>query len=394
MMKLLPDDLNFNFTGNLPAWVGFSALMSLACIAIIAVKGLNYGIDFAGGYEIQAKFDQSMDDAKVAELLKPLGLSELRVQRYGEESANEFLIMVREQGTITPDTKAALRRDVEKLAGSPDKLLNWAVAESGESLLLEFSEPITEAQLRDVLERYKLQVREITRSERADQPEYKVMLVSLADQVEQTLVKSLNYPEGKSPVRRIEFVGPQVGSELRTQGIMAVLVAMFFILIYIGLRFDLFFAPGALVAIFHDVLATLGVFALFDLEFNLPIVAALLTVVGYSVNDTIVVYDRVRENAVRMRGASMRAMVNASLNQTLARTILTGGTSLLVIVALWAFAGGVIREFSIALFVGILVGTYSSISVAVPLYIWLRERYDPKAGTAQPARGGAQQATV
>ena len=163
------------------------------------------------------------------------------------------------------------------------------------------------------------------------------------------------------------------------------LAALFFILLYIGVRFDLMFAPGAIVALAHDVMITVGVFAVFQLEFNLPFIAALLAIVGYSLNDTIVVYDRIRENAVRMRGRELRSMVNASINQTLSRTVLTSATTLLVVVALIVFGGGIIRDFSVALLTGILVGTYSSVAIASPMYILLRERYGKESGR----RGGA-----
>ncbi|MEO0813564.1 MAG: protein translocase subunit SecF, partial [Myxococcota bacterium] len=138
--------------------------------------------------------------------------------------------------------------------------------------------------------------------------------------------------------------------------------------------------PGAVVALIHDVIITVGVFAVFQLEFNLPIIAAILALVGYSLNDTIVVYDRIRENAVRYRGRALRDLVNTSLNQTLSRTLITSITTLLATASLLVFGGGIVRDFAIALTVGVLIGTYSSIAVASPVYIFLRERSKDEAG--------------
>ncbi|MEK7704926.1 MAG: protein translocase subunit SecF, partial [Myxococcota bacterium] len=220
-----------------------------------------------------------------------------------------------------------------------------------------------------------LVVKELSRGEREDQPDYQVDLVSLGDRIEQALRSALNVPVGQSIVGRVEFVGPQVGQQLRNQGFLALFYSLVFMLLYVAVRFDLFFAPGAIVALAHDVTITLGVFSVFQFEVNLQVVAAILALVGYSINDTIVVYDRMRENVVRLRGRDLRSLVNTSINETLSRTVLTSGTTLLTVIAMLVFAGGTIREFAIALFVGIIIGTYSSIGIAASLYVFLRERY-------------------
>ena len=165
-------------------------------------------------------------------------------------------------------------------------------------------------------------------------------------------------------MRRIEFVGPQVGEELRDDGGLAMLYALILILIYVALRFEYRFAFGAVVALVHDVLLTIGFFSLTRIEFDLTVLAAILAVIGYSLNDTIVVYDRVRENFRRLRGRGSREVLNVSINQTLARTLMTSLTTMLVLLALFFFGGAVIHAFSAALIVGVLVGTYSSIYVA------------------------------
>jgi preprotein translocase subunit SecF len=177
--------------------------------------------------------------------------------------------------------------------------------------------------------------------------------------------------EGQVELRRVEFVGPQVGEELREQGGLAVLFALIGILIYVALRFEWRFAVGSVVALIHDVLFTVGVFSLLQIQFDLTVLAAVLAVIGYSLNDTIVIFDRVRENFRRIRKGTVIGIINSSINETLSRTIVTSGTTLLVLAALYALGGETISGFALALIIGILVGTYSTIYVATAIVVWL-----------------------
>jgi preprotein translocase subunit SecF len=176
---------------------------------------------------------------------------------------------------------------------------------------------------------------------------------------------------GKAELRRVEFVGPQVGDELTEQGGLAMLYALIGILIYVALRFEYRFAVGSVIALVHDVLITIGVFSLFQIEFDLPVLAAVLAVIGYSLNDTIVVYDRIRENFRRIRKGTAEEIINISLNQTLSRTLVTSLTTLLVLIALFIFGGEIIHGFAFALIVGVIIGTYSSIYVASSAVLYL-----------------------
>lgn len=373
-MKLFKKEPTFDVVGLAPRLRVLSVLAVITSVVAIGLMGLNFGIDFAGGYEIQVKFSKGVSESEIKQALQPMGIADARVQRFGDVSANEYLIMVREQGTVQDAVRAALRSDFEALAGSVENLTHWALAESGESLNVAFGSVVSEEQVRAILTKHQLNVKSIDKGDREDKPEFVAYLVSLADQIEQSLMTALEIPATENIVKRVEFVGPQVGAELRNQGIMAIIYALGFILLYIAIRFDFAFAPGAIVALVHDVLITVGVFAIFQLEFNLPIIAAILALVGYSLNDTIVVYDRIRENGLRLRGRGLRDLVNTSINQTLSRTLLTSGTTLMVVVALMVFGGGIIKDFSIALCIGVIVGTYSSVYVASPVYIALRER--------------------
>lgn len=172
-------------------------------------------------------------------------------------------------------------------------------------------------------------------------------------------------------LRRVEFVGPQVGEELREQGGLALLFALMGILVYVALRFEWRFAVGAVAALIHDVLFTVGMFSLLDITFDLTVLAAVLAVIGYSLNDTIVIFDRIRENFRRMRKGSVIEITNISINQTLSRTVITSGTTLLVLFALYFLGGEAISGFSLALIIGVLIGTYSTIFVATAVAIWL-----------------------
>jgi preprotein translocase subunit SecF len=170
--------------------------------------------------------------------------------------------------------------------------------------------------------------------------------------------------DGQVELRRVEFVGPQVGDELTEDGFLAVLVALIAILVYVALRFEWRFAVGSVVALIHDVTITIGLFSLLQIEFDLPVLAAVLAVIGYSLNDTIVVFDRVRENFRKMRKGTSESIINSSLTQTLSRTLMTSLTTILVLLALFFLGGEIIHGFAFALLVGVLVGTYSSIYVA------------------------------
>ncbi|MEY6430927.1 protein translocase subunit SecF [Thioalkalicoccus limnaeus] len=206
----------------------------------------------------------------------------------------------------------------------------------------------------------------------------------LSDRVFQTLSAA---SDGQVELRRVEFVGPQVGEELREDGGLAVLFALIGILIYVALRFEWRFAVGAVIATIHDVWITVGLFSLFQIEFGLPVLAAVLAVIGYSLNDTIVIYDRIRENFRRMRKGTVIEIINLSINETLSRTIVTSGTTLLVLLALFIFGGEAISGFSLALIIGVIVGTYSTIYVATAAVVWLGIS---KADLIPPPKEGAE----
>jgi len=278
-----PTQKMIDFTGKRKIALIFSALLIFASLASLAIKGLNFGIDFTGGTVIEVGYPQATDVEKIRQALTKAKF-EATVQHFG--TAKDVLIR------LTP-------KEGEDRAKVGDKVF-------------------------EIL--------------KASNPDVKL--------------------------RRVEFVGPQIGDELRDQGGTAMLLALAGILIYVTLRFEFRFSVGAIIALIHDVIITVGFFSITGIEFDLTILAAILAIIGYSLNDTIVVFDRVRENYLKLRKASSEESVNISINQTLSRTIVTSLTTLLVLIALFIFGGEVIHGFSLAMIIGVVVGTYSSIYVA------------------------------
>jgi len=268
--------------------------------------------------------------------------------------------------------------------------LKYGVDFQGGTLLqVRFEKPIDAQQIRETLAAVGYADAEI---QHFGEPREAIIRVRKAVEgvdVATPILQALNAanPDNRAEIRRQEMVGPKVGSELRTQAMLAVLYAMVGILIYCWFRFEFKFSVGAVAALFHDVTITVGMLSLTGREITLPIIAALLTIVGYSINDTIVVYDRIRENRRKMYGKSFVDIVNASVNETLSRTINTSLTTLLVVAALYFWGGEVIRDFAFTLLIGITVGTYSSIYIASALAVDWMLRTDLKKKGHERERG-------
>jgi preprotein translocase subunit SecF len=258
--------------------------------------------------------------------------------------------------------------------------LNYGIDFAGGTLVqVKFKEPTRVESIKNQLAPIGLDRSLVQRFGEKGENEYLIRVESSVSDLETLsleIAEALQRGYGKDGVeiRRTEMVGAKVGKDLRKKGILAIIYAMIGILIYITWRFEFIFALGAIGALAHDVMITVGAFSITDKEFTLPIVAAILTIIGYSLNDTIVVYDRIRENRRKMRREPFGRVVNASINETLGRTLLTSLTTLIVVVILFIFGGGVIHDFAFALMVGVLVGTYSSIFVASPIILTWQER--------------------
>lgn len=246
----------------------------------------------------------------------------------------------------------------------------------GTSAQVKFSPPVEPDTIRDALKEAGLESNSVQGFGGEGKGEYLIRLpespadlAGLSATISAALAK--RFGEKAFEVRRIEIVGPKVGKELRNKGILATILALTAMLIYISWRFEFRFAVGGVVALAHDVIVTIGILSLTDTEFTIPILAALLTIVGYSINDTIVVYDRIRENLPKMKKEPLEKVINISVNETLSRTILTSFTVFIVLLALYFLGGGVIHDFSFALIVGVVFGTYSSVFIASALVaVW------------------------
>src|SRR5439155_15162374 len=245
--------------------------------------------------------------------------------------------------------------------------------EVGDKLDFSFKQPVPEDALRAAVEKAGTQVKEIRplMAREGQDREYTVITQGPGDKIGSALREK--FGQDSVEVVRTEYVGPQVGKQLRNDGIFAVLYAMGMILVYVGFRFDFRFSPGVVIALIHDAIITLGFFVVSRHEFNLTSVTVILTVVGYSVNDTIVVYDRIRENAKRHKGKPLRDLINLSINEMLGRTILTSGATALSLLGLIVYGVGTIQDFALAMLVGIISGTYSTWYIASPMTIWLEE---------------------
>jgi len=259
------------------------------------------------------------------------------------------------------------------LHGGPNYGIDFA---GGTLVQVKFSQPVAIDAIRGALQAGGLAGGSVQGFEAEGKGEYLIRLQTssadlegLSAAIKAALTKQ--FGEKSFEVRRIEMVGPKVGEDLRTKGILATIFAMIGMLIYISFRFDFRFAVGAVVAVAHDVIVTIGVLSITNTEFSIPVLAAILTIVGYSINDTIVVYDRIRENIPKMRREPFEKMLNVTVNETLSRTILTGMSTLMVLIVLFFLGGGVIHDFTFTLIVGIVFGTYSSVYIAsATVLVW------------------------
>ena len=355
------------------AVVGSIIANLLVLLGATVWPGLNYGVDFAGGTELQLHFQKTVDVSAVREEVTRLGFGEPTVQAYGPARENQFLVRVERVALLTQERAQQLRSVLEKNFAKEQLTAFHFDPEVGDKLDIRFKQPIDENVLRAAVTSAGVQPKEVrTLSAREGQDrEYTVITQGPGDKIGTALKEK--FGKDQVEVVRTEYVGPQVGKQLRTDGILAVLYAMGMILVYVGFRFDFRFSPGVIIALIHDAIITMGFFVVSRHEFNLTSITVILTVVGYSVNDTIVVYDRIRENAKKYKGKPLRELVNLSINEMIGRTVLTSGATALSLVGLLIFGVGTIWDFAAAMLVGIVSGTYSTWYIASPMTIWLEE---------------------
>jgi len=380
---------NIDFLGKKGIFIGASlVLTAVGLVSWVGKGGLKYGIDFTGGANIVARFSSKPPVDKIRSAISAKIPGELSVQEVSGE--NEVIIgtPIKNDVALQQETKVISETLMTTFGESSGKLdLNNAngqtLADRLRDPLQQASVPMNDQQLRDMAKAILEFKNTPPRSGLLSNLDQLSGVPGVTPQVI-AVMKQQCYLAPFS-IRSAEVVGPKIGAELRTKAILAVLYALVGMLIYLAFRFEFIYGLAAVIAVFHDVIITLGLFSLFDKEFSLNVVAALLTLVGYSMNDTIVVFDRIRESLKLSRQELSTQIVNDSINQTLSRTILTSGLTFVSALSLLLFGGAVLNGFAFALVAGILVGTYSSIFVASPIlvfwhdYIQRRKKVAPAA---------------
>ncbi len=377
-----PGSLNIDFMGKRKPFVFISIVLLLVSIVTIFWKQangtINLGIDFAGGTVLDFEFSKEVEIGQLRKIIQDLGYDKNVIQRSAlesQEGKSEYIIRVERIAILSANDADRLKSGLEQDFG--EKLMGFSFdADSGDQFDLRFGSEVEEKDIRVALAgqaesigRQELLDVSIKKQGKESEHRYLVLMTGIAAQIEKALQDSM--PEAKPFMRKVEFVGPQVGKKLRNDGILSLIYAIAGILAYVAFRFNLQFAPGAVLALAHDAILTIGFFTIFGLEFNLTFVAAVLTVIGYSVNDTIVVYDRIRENMTRIRSQPIEKVMNTSINETLNRTILTSFTTALALMGLLVVGFGEIKDFAIAMTFGLVVGTYSTIYIASSSTIFL-----------------------
>ena len=387
-MQILKNKTNIDFISKRKPAIFISTVLNLIILVGIAVWGFNLGVDFAGGTVVEVKFNKDISAADVRRRAEAGGLPDVSVQSIGGAGENAFLLRL---GGVTQLTEESATKAREALTAlGPVKSIYPDLANG--IINLRSERDLSAEQIRQAVEGAGTGVDEVRELGQAQGGgfDYQIVARGMADRIRGALMQGVQ-GEPDFEMRRTEYVGPQVGKQLRNRGIMALVYSMVAILIYVAFRFDFKFGPGALLAMLHDVVMVSGFYLFSRAEFGLTAIAALLTIVGYSINDTIVIYDRIREDMVKFKGKPFAEVINIAINDTLGRTILTSGTTALSLIGLLIFGVGEIRDFAWAMLVGILVGTYSTIYIASPLTIWLDERAAAREARERNKGGGLKQ---
>ena len=363
---------SIDFLGKKWYFLAFSLVFSVAgIISMVAWHGIPLGIDFRGGTLVEIKFTHSPNDKAIRAAMDKAGLKQARIQRFGAPAGNEVLIDL----SIKETSEQALDRGknliinaLETAAPAGKQDLNNASHLAMANYLLE-KDPLHLGT--DAAQRYAAIAQQIVNERDKVRGGVLSSFDELKGVVDPAAIASLQdgFFLSDFGVRNVSIVGPQVGQQLQTQAKLAVIYSLAGMLVYLAFRFEWIYGVAAVVTVFHDTLITVGAFSLTDKEISLTVIAAILTLIGYSNNDTIVVFDRIRENLKLMRREKLSDIVNRSINQTLSRTILTAGLTFLTVLALFLFGGEVLHGFSFALVIGILIGTYSSIAIAAPILV-------------------------
>jgi len=383
---------NFDFLGKKWPFIIASLVLTVAGFASIAMKGgIQYGIDFKGGALMTVKFATAPPLDKIRAALARTIKGEVSVQNFTDIAARNEVVIGTElqEERLLNANRRAMQDTLEATFGQPG---------SGKLDFNNASQSMLANRLRDALARNSVGLSEQQLQDLAAAMLHfrntppRSGLVANFDQLSSVpgvnagMIGTLKQECYLAPfaIRQVEMVGPKVGAELRTKAVLATLYALGGMLVYIAFRYEWIYGLGAVIACFHDTLITVGLFSLFNKEISLTVIAALLTLVGYSMNDTIVIFDRIRENLKLSRREPLETLMNRAVNQTLSRTVMTSGLTFLTVIALFIWGGPVLHGFSFALVCGIIVGTYSSVFIASPIVLFWHNFTEKSGGKAAP----------
>ncbi len=377
-------DVNVDWLGKKWYFLAFSLVFSVAgVLSILFWHGIKLGIDFRGGTLVYVQFDQPPNTDRIRQAMDRAGIHDSRIQPYGTVAQKQVAISLAQKETQESALDTGRETIVQALntnysttgAANAGKLDLDNAGQASLAQLLQQNDPEHLASTGGGEQKYAEQAAAILNHRDHDLGGIFSSIDQLngvADPAVVNLLKQNAYLSGFH-VFAADIIGPQVGAALRKQALLATLYSLAGMLIYLWFRFELIYGVAAVVAVFHDTLITVGAFSLSNQEITLTVIAAILTLIGYSMNDTIVVFDRIRENLRISRRETLTSVVNRSINQTLSRTVLTSGLTFLTVLSLYLFGGEVLHGFSFALVVGILIGTYSSIAVAAPMLVAYQE---------------------
>jgi preprotein translocase subunit SecF len=383
---------NIDFLGKKWYFIAFSLIFSVAgVLSMVFGHGIPLDIDFRGGTQVSVKFSHTPDVSAVHQTMDRIGYHDARIRTLGGAGSNELLIDLPQQQSGTQALDQGKQQIINALrtnAPADKQDLNNSSSLALSAYLLQNDPQHLSS---DAQKQYAAIAQKIADYRDKTKGGVLASFSDLNGLVDPAVVAALQQGFYLSDfgVYNVQIVGPQVGAQLRKQALLATGYSLLGMLVYLAFRFELIYGVAAVITVFHDTLITVGAFSLTDKPISLTVIAAILTLIGYSNNDTIVVFDRIRENLKLMRRENLAQIVNRSINQTLSRTILTAGLTFLTVIALFLFGGEVLHGFSFALVIGILIGTYSSIAIAAPILVayqdWRQNRN--KAAVALAGKG-------
>jgi preprotein translocase subunit SecF len=395
-MRLFKGDKVYDFMAVRKYWITLSLGLTLGSLALLVFGKPKLGTDFLGGTEVEIAFKKPVEAGAIRKSIEESGFGTPTVIKVDDaKNPYRFMVRVHEVSTIAHDKQQEIEKVLCAEGADPActdarKPTEVKFSPGGDKITVRYREAPDLAFVKERISGVKgIALRPgdnnpLLQSARDNKVE--IQLMSKGDQLMGGLRKTLGADAVPESALRTEWIGPRAGAQLRDAAVKSIAISIIFIMAYIAFRFDLRFAPGCVVALCHDAIGTIGIFVLLGKEINLTTIAAAITIVGYSVNDTVIVYDRVRENLGKLRGASFVRLINVSTSEMLGRTILTACTVLFSLQGLFIWGTGELKDFALALTIGVVLGMYSSIYVALPLTEWFETRFFAKMGNKKKAR--------